>query len=112
VSHGEKERIVNTPLKPWNKKEDASKIWYLIGLTGINPIATIYVLSTACEDRLYSYAWYATFIGPISLYYAEKDKDHKLSDLSRKLMIGNIFSIILIIILEIAFPSIFHFASF
>jgi len=85
----------------WDPKAKASNWWYLAGVAYSIGwiIALIYVLVSNSKKKWFSLLYIITFIGPAIVYFVAKDEDQKLADLSKKLFIGSIALILIIIIL-------------
>lgn len=86
----------NADILHWNKKEDASNWWYLLGFIGFIGylIALIYVLITDNKNRVYSLFYLISIFGAIIVALIFKDKDYKFYRLSFKLIMGTLVSII------------------
>ncbi len=83
----------------------ASAWWYLWGMAGGigNVIAAVYVLLSASKKKLYALFFLIGFFGPLLVYFATKEDDAKLADLSKKLAIGNAVAFIIAIVLLILY---------
>jgi hypothetical protein len=90
----------------WNKKKEASTWWLVIGLLGGLGylIALIYVLASENKKRIWSLFYLLGIIGAVVLYFVFRDKDRQFSDLSVKLIIGNIIiGVVLLVFFVVAF---------
>ncbi|MDE1846897.1 MAG: hypothetical protein KGH52_02450 [Candidatus Micrarchaeota archaeon] len=89
----------------WDPKGDASKWWYVVGLFSTigNVIAIIYVLLSDSRKKLAGVLYIVGFFGPLVVYLIAKKDDHKLANLSFKLMIGNLIASLIIATLIIIF---------
>lgn len=88
----------------WNRNKDASNWWYVAGLTGGigGLIAIIYVLLSESKMKVFSLLYLLNVLGPIVVYFVVRDEDHKLADLSKKLLIGNLLIAIIVLAAIIA----------
>jgi hypothetical protein len=93
----------------WDYKEKASPFWYLLGIIGGIGyfVGMIYVLITNNKNRIWSLFFLLGPIGSIILYFVFKTEDKKLVDMSVKLLIGYIISIIIIIVLGVSYWAFF-----
>lgn len=88
----------------WQYDGKASRWWYLLGFLGIgNLIALIYVLLSNSKNRVWALFYLLGIFGDIILYLVFRVIDNKLADLSMKLFIGQLVSLLLVIIVFIFF---------
>ncbi len=82
----------------WNTKQEASKIWILLGFIGIGQlVALIYSLvSKDDKDRIFGVLFILGWLGDLILYFIEKDKDKYLSSMALYLFIGEIIMFVVI----------------
>lgn len=96
----------------WNPRAKANNLWYLTGLLTILsalllyfiPIIAIiiviaYIIASGGPKKYWSLAFIIGIIGPIIVYFACKDSDAHLSNLSKKLFIGQLIGFIIVLIL-------------
>jgi hypothetical protein len=97
-----------------NSKAKANNLWYLVGfftilsvlLLSFIPIIAIiiviaYIIASGSPKKYWSLAFIIGIIGPIVVYFACKDSDSHLSSLSKKLLIGQIMGLAIVLVLVV-----------
>lgn len=92
----------------WSSKTKVSWLWAVLGAVPFgNLIAILYVLVSDCKNKLHSLLYLFGTIGPLIAFLLLRDSDSRLADLSLKLLIGNIVSVILVLALAVTLGALF-----
>lgn len=83
----------------WNPQANAKWVWYLAGIIPLGSIAAIiYVLMSDSKKRIFSILFILGMIGPLLVWLVVDGDDRHLSDIGKKIFIGQIISLLVTVV--------------